>query len=61
MFFTAEAQRTQRNESKNGLFLIPSALFGKPVIIHAKEDDLKSQPSGAAGDRIGGGVIEMAK
>ncbi len=36
-------------------------VIGKPVIIHAKEDDLKSQPSGAAGDRIGGGVIEMAK
>ena len=33
-------------------------VIGKAVIIHAKEDDLKSQPSGAAGDRIGGGVIE---
>lgn len=36
-------------------------VIGKPIIIHAKEDDLKSQPSGAAGDRIGGGVIEMKK
>ncbi len=36
-------------------------VLGKAVIIHAKEDDLKSQPSGAAGDRIGGGVIEAAK
>jgi Cu-Zn family superoxide dismutase len=36
-------------------------VIGKAVIIHAKEDDLKSQPSGAAGDRIGGGVIEMSK
>ena len=36
-------------------------VIGKAVIIHAKEDDLKSQPSGAAGDRIGGGVIEMQK
>jgi Cu-Zn family superoxide dismutase len=36
-------------------------VIGKPVIIHAKEDDLKSQPSGAAGDRIGGGLIEMQK
>ena len=36
-------------------------VLGKPVIIHAKEDDLKSQPSGAAGDRIGGGLIEMKK
>jgi len=36
-------------------------VIGKPVIIHAKEDDFKSQPSGAAGDRIGGGLIEMKK
>jgi superoxide dismutase, Cu-Zn family len=36
-------------------------VLGKAVIIHAKEDDLKSQPSGNAGARIGGGVIEMQK
>lgn len=34
-------------------------VIGKPVIIHAKADDLKSQPSGDAGARIGGGIIEM--
>lgn len=34
-------------------------VIGKSIIIHAKVDDLKSQPSGAAGDRIGGGIIEM--
>ncbi len=32
-------------------------IVGKPVIIHAKADDLKSQPSGDAGPRIGGGII----
>ena len=36
-------------------------VVGLPVIIHAKEDDFKSQPSGNAGGRIGGGIIEMKK
>jgi Cu-Zn family superoxide dismutase len=36
-------------------------IVGKAVIIHAKEDDFKSQPSGNAGARIAGGVIEMKK
>ncbi len=30
---------------------------GKGVIVHAKADDFKSQPSGAAGDRVACGVI----
>ncbi|MEX2336274.1 MAG: superoxide dismutase family protein [Fulvivirga sp.] len=33
-------------------------ILNKAVIIHAKGDDFVSQPSGAAGDRIGCGVIE---
>jgi Cu-Zn family superoxide dismutase len=36
-------------------------IIGKPVIVHAKPDDLKSQPSGNAGARIAGGLIEAAK
>lgn len=36
-------------------------VVGLPVIIHAKEDDYKSQPSGNAGGRIAGGLIEMSK
>ncbi len=34
---------------------------GHSVIIHAKADDLKSQPAGDAGDRIAGGEIVVDK
>lgn len=33
-------------------------IVGKSVIVHAKADDLTSQPSGAAGARVACGVIE---
>jgi Cu-Zn family superoxide dismutase len=33
-------------------------IAGRSVIIHAKADDLTSDPSGESGDRIAGGVIE---
>ncbi|HEX8916564.1 MAG TPA: superoxide dismutase family protein [Humisphaera sp.] len=36
-------------------------IVGRSVIVHAKEDDTKTDPSGASGDRIAGGVIEAAK
>lgn len=36
-------------------------IVGRSVIVHAKEDDLKSQPSGEAGARVGAGVIGVAK
>lgn len=38
----------------------PRSIIGRAVIIHAKADDLKSQPSGDAGDRIAGGVVGIA-
>ncbi len=35
-------------------------IMGKAVIVHSGEDDLTSQPSGAAGNRMACGVIEAA-
>jgi superoxide dismutase, Cu-Zn family len=51
----ATLNTTLRGVSLNG----QNSLVGKSVIIHAKADDLKSQPSGDSGGRIAGGVIEM--
>jgi len=36
-------------------------IIGRGIIIHAEEDDLTSQPSGDAGDRIACGVIGVAQ
>lgn len=38
----------------------PDGLIGRGLIVHANEDDLKSQPSGNAGARVACGVIEAA-
>jgi Cu-Zn family superoxide dismutase len=35
-------------------------ILGRAVVVHAGEDDLTSQPSGAAGPRVGVGVIGIA-
>lgn len=39
----------------------PTAIVGKGFIIHAQKDDLKTQPTGNAGDRIACGVIQLVK
>lgn len=38
-----------------------NGVVGHSVIIHAKPDDLKSDPSGNSGPRIAGGAIELKK
>lgn len=37
------------------------SILGKSVVVHARADDLKSQPSGAAGPRVACGVIKWAE
>jgi len=39
----------------------PGSIIGRSVIVHAKADDMKSQPAGNAGPRIACGVIGLAK
>ncbi|MBQ5331734.1 MAG: superoxide dismutase family protein [Oscillospiraceae bacterium] len=39
----------------------PEEIIGKTIIIHAKADDLHSQPSGNSGEKIACGVIEKMK
>jgi len=39
----------------------PGGLLGRSVVVHANEDDLKSQPTGAAGARLACGIIGVAK
>ena len=38
----------------------PNSILGRGVIVHAGEDDFESQPTGAAGSRLGCGVIGIA-
>jgi Cu-Zn family superoxide dismutase len=39
----------------------PHSIIGRSIVIHAGEDDLKTQPTGNAGTRAGCGVIGIAK
>jgi Cu-Zn family superoxide dismutase len=37
----------------------PNDIIGKALVLHAKPDDYKTQPSGDSGDRIGCGVVAI--
>jgi Cu-Zn family superoxide dismutase len=54
----AHLELTVDNISVNGEM---NPIVGRAVIIHAKVDDLQTQPTGNSGERIGGGVIELAQ
>ncbi len=54
--------RAYYEESFEGLSLEgPESIIGKAVIIHEKQDDCVSQPTGDAGSRVGCGVIGVMK
>ncbi|MDX1590391.1 MAG: superoxide dismutase family protein [Balneolaceae bacterium] len=52
----AEIDYTDTHISLSG----PNSILGRGVIVHAGEDDFESQPTGAAGARLGCGVIGVA-
>ena len=39
----------------------PTSIIGRGLVVHAKADDLKTQPSGDAGGRLAVGIIGIAK
>lgn len=41
-------------------FMGPESILGRGLVVHAGEDDLESQPTGAAGARVAVGVIGVA-
>ena len=58
----ADASGTARYKRVDKLITLSgtNSIIGRSIIVHAKADDLKTQPSGDAGDRIGCGVIGIA-
>jgi Cu-Zn family superoxide dismutase len=54
---TAKIDFTDKHITLDG----PTSILGRGLVVHAKADDLKSQPSGEAGDRVAVGVIGVRK
>ena len=58
---TIEANGTGHLELVTDLLTVkpgPNSVVGKAVIFHEKADDLKTQPTGNAGGRLGCGVVQ---
>jgi Cu-Zn family superoxide dismutase len=58
---TIEANGTGHLELVSDLLTVrpgPNSVVGKAVVFHEKVDDLKTQPSGNAGARLGCGVVQ---
>lgn len=53
---TATIDYTDTKIELNG----PNSIIGRGIVVHGGQDDLSSQPSGAAGPRVGCGVIGIA-
>ena len=51
----AHIDRVDKHLSFNG----PDSIVGRAVIVHAKRDDLATQPTGNAGGRVACGVINL--
>ena len=58
---TAEGKVTLDYVDKHLAFSGANSIVGRGLILHAQPDDLKTQPTGAAGARIACGVIGVAK
>ncbi len=59
---TADAKGVATLNFKDKLIALsgPHSIIGRGLIVHAKEDDEKTQPTGDAGGRVAGGVIGIA-
>ena len=61
---TSRPAKTARRPTSVSIKMIalhgPNSVIGRSVIIHAKADDMKTQPTGDAGDRVGCGTIGIA-
>ncbi|MGQ0553420.1 MAG: superoxide dismutase family protein [Planctomycetota bacterium] len=60
---TADAQGRVETSFVDHLIALsgPASIVGRAVIVHAKADDLHSQPSGDAGGRVACGIIELLR
>lgn len=56
---TSGMAKVNKKDAEMSLGTGENSIIGRAVVVHADADDFVSQPSGAAGARIGCGVIEL--